>query len=58
MSMHPTRLREYELRERLGDGPTGEVWKGFDTRRQRTVAIKILHVDPEALSRFHATFLT
>ena len=32
----------YELRERLGKGGMGEVWRGFDTVLHREVAIKIV----------------
>ena len=50
------RLGKYELRERLGRGGMAEVWKAFDTKFHRYVAIKILHTDlqadPEFITRF------
>jgi eukaryotic-like serine/threonine-protein kinase len=57
MSRDQRHLGEYELRERLGSGPTGEVWKAFDLQRQRPIALKILHVEPAALSDFTPRFL-
>lgn len=56
MSVVPGPLGKYELLERLGIGGMAEVWKAFDTRLQRTVAIKFLHTnllsDPALLERF------
>ncbi len=56
MSTSPRRLGKYELRERLGRGGMGEVWKAFDTQLQRNVAIKLLladlQSDPSFVSRF------
>ncbi len=50
------RLGKYELREPLARGGQGEVWKAFDPRLQRYVAIKQLHAnlqsDPDFISRF------
>jgi eukaryotic-like serine/threonine-protein kinase len=51
-----TRLGPYEISVPLGAGGMGEVYKGTDTRLDRTVAIKVLpeHVasDPELKHRF------
>jgi eukaryotic-like serine/threonine-protein kinase len=56
MSREPRYLGKYELRERLARGGQGEVWKAFDTRLRRYVAIKQLHAnlqsDPDFASRF------
>ncbi len=50
------RLGKYELRERLASGGQGEVWKAFDVRLQRFVAIKRLNAhlqdDPDSAARF------
>lgn len=35
------RFAHFDLRERLGAGSFGEVWKAFDTRLHRVVALKI-----------------
>jgi hypothetical protein len=49
-------LGRYVIRRRLGAGGMGEVYRGFDTRLQREVAIKILRPRaqqrPDALQRF------
>ena len=51
-----TKLGPYEILSPLGAGGMGEVYRGRDTRLDRTVAIKILptHLsdDPEARERF------
>lgn len=56
MPIKPGRLGKYELRERLGEGGMAEVWKAFDARLQRYVAIKFLHstlrADPTFVTRF------
>jgi serine/threonine-protein kinase len=37
-------LRErYELHERIGSGASGTVYRGFDRKRKRRVAVKVLH---------------
>jgi eukaryotic-like serine/threonine-protein kinase len=56
MSIHPGLLGKYELQERLGQGGMAEVWKAFDQRLQRHVAIKFLRTslqtDPTFITRF------
>ncbi|HET8854167.1 MAG TPA: serine/threonine-protein kinase, partial [Ktedonobacteraceae bacterium] len=56
MDTEARRLGKYELREHLARGGQGEVWKAFDPRLQRYVAIKQLHAnlqsDPDFISRF------
>jgi serine/threonine protein kinase/Tol biopolymer transport system component len=50
------RLGVYQLRERIGSGGMGEVYRAHDTRLGRDVAIKILphgfSADPNRLARF------
>ncbi len=38
-----SRIAHFELRERLGAGSMGEVWKAWDTRLQRFVKLKLPH---------------
>ncbi len=55
MSLTPgTRLGPYDLQSRLGGGGMGEVWKAYDPKLQRTVAIKVLHETDDAASRILA----
>jgi len=56
MSLAPgTRLGQYDLQSRLGGGGMGEVWKAYDPKLQRTVAIKVLKDQTEdAASRILA----
>jgi serine/threonine protein kinase len=44
----------YELREKLGAGTSGAVWKAFDRSLGRFVAIKLMHQapNPEGVRRF------
>ncbi|HZR40100.1 MAG TPA: protein kinase, partial [Ktedonobacteraceae bacterium] len=48
MSLNQQHLGHYELQQCLGSGAMSEVWKAFDTQQHRYVAIKILHVNPQA----------
>lgn len=57
MSTVPQRLGKYELRQRLGRGNVGEVWKAFDLQLRREVAIKIIHSDLQADPSFLARFM-
>ncbi len=57
MALSPgLRLGVYELRELIGEGGMGEVYRGHDTKLNRAIALKILPeafaLDPERLSRF------
>jgi eukaryotic-like serine/threonine-protein kinase len=45
MSATPRILEKYELQKLLGQGSTGEVWKGFNVETRQDVAIKLLHPD-------------
>ncbi len=56
MSFEPgTRLGPYDLQSRLGGGGMGEVWKAYDPKLQRTVAIKVLKdQDDDAATRILA----
>jgi serine/threonine-protein kinase len=49
-----TRRGPYDLQPRLGGGGMGEVWKAYDAKLQRTVAIKVLHDTADAASRILA----
>jgi hypothetical protein len=52
----PQTLGPYELDEMLGRGPTGEVYRAWDTRRSRTVALEVLSPELSADPRFRARF--
>lgn len=56
MTTAPRRLGKYELRQQVGRGNVGEVWKAYDLQAHRNVAVKIIHPDlqsdPHFLSHF------
>ncbi len=55
MPLEPgARLGPYDLQSRLGGGGMGEVWKAYDPKLQRTVAIKVLHETDDAATRILA----
>ena len=43
-----TRFGSYELRELIGMGGMGEVYRAYDTVRERMVALKLLRTDVAA----------
>lgn len=50
----PRRIAHYELRKEIGAGAMGVVYRAWDRRWHRWVAIKILaHADQESRQRFH-----
>lgn len=56
MSATPQHLGKYELRQQLGRGGVGDVWKAYDLQLHRDIAVKVLHTDlqsdPHFLTRF------
>ena len=51
------RLGKYELRQQVGRGSVGEVWKGYDFQTKQDVALKLIHsdllqADPHFLQHF------
>ena len=36
-------IRQYQLREKIGQGTFAEVWRAYDHRLRRDVAVKVLH---------------
>jgi eukaryotic-like serine/threonine-protein kinase len=52
-------LERFELRQELGSGAAGTVWRAWDRQRSTEVALKILHrVDTEVMRRFKHEFRT
>jgi serine/threonine protein kinase, bacterial len=51
-----TRFGPYELRSVIGIGGMGEVYRAYDTRRERMVALKVLRTDVAADPSFQARF--
>ena len=57
MPLRPgTRLGPYEISSALGAGGMGEVYKGRDTRLDRSVAIKVLSTALVGDPHFHERF--
>lgn len=50
------RLGPYEIVSRIGAGGMGEVWRGRDTRLDRSVAIKILPTEFASNAQFRSRF--
>lgn len=49
----PARIDHFDILGHLGDGAMGRVYKAFDTRLQRNVALKLLRIDdPDVARRF------
>ncbi|WP_051326047.1 serine/threonine-protein kinase [Glycomyces tenuis] len=46
----------YRLDDRIAAGGMGEVWRGTDTRLNRTIAVKLLHSGLSGNDRFRARF--
>jgi len=58
LSMAPQKLGKYELRQSLGRGNAGEVWKGYDLQHRYNVAVKIIHTDLQSDPHFMTRFTT
>ena len=58
MSTVPQKLGQYELRQPLGRGNVGEVWKGYDPQYERDVVVKVLHTDLQSDPNFMKRFNT
>ena len=51
-----TRFGPYELHELIGMGGMGEVYRAFDTTKERMVALKVLRADMAADTSYQARF--
>jgi serine/threonine protein kinase len=51
-----TRFGPYELRSRIGTGEMGEVYRAYDTVKDRTVAVKLLRAEMSADPGFQQRF--
>jgi serine/threonine-protein kinase len=51
-----TRFGPYELRSLIGVGGMGEVYRAYDTTKDRTVAVKLLRAEMAADPQFQARF--
>ena len=58
MSTVPQKLGKYELRQPLGRGNIGEVWKGYDHQYKRDVVVKVIHTDLQSDPNFMRRFTT
>src|SRR5579884_2471337 len=56
MNPVPRRLGRYELRQQVGRGNVGEVWRAYDLQLRRDVAVKIVHTDLQSDPHFLANF--
>ncbi|MCC7187318.1 MAG: protein kinase [Anaerolineales bacterium] len=55
--MHPEKIGIYEIKSELGRGGMATVYRGYDSRFEREVAVKVLpaellHADPQFRTRF------
>ncbi|MGE0132490.1 MAG: serine/threonine-protein kinase [Blastocatellales bacterium] len=61
-SLEGREIGRYQIRQRLGAGGMGEVWRAWDEQLKRDVAIKILPMefsaDPDRVRRFEQEALT
>ncbi len=58
LSTAPQKLGKYELRQPLGRGNVGEVWKSYDLQHKYNVAVKIIHTDLQSDPHFMTRFTT